>query len=1581
MTWDERIDNLAGIREWLNRTFGDAELDAFCHDHFPQIYDTFSRGLRKDEKITLLLDHCRRVPDYTEKLKNALRDDAVSKDATRGCIALNKQGQPCRYSGKMEPDNRLCPAHLKMVLKGQEVFAIWREPIHQEVAKRQIRKQRRRKIRKYLFSWYSLTTLIALIILSSIMAFKPQLERLIYGPPTATPSPTPTATPSPTATPLAGSPAAPGEIVLVVARFHGDDGFGIQRRIINAIDDELGEEDAANVRIIEARETISSDREDLVQDLGDMYQAIAVIWGWLDKAGFTLNFAITRAPEPFPNYSPVEELTEPDRAFQLYIKNQLPAQMHYLTAATVGQIYFWSGQIEKAATMLDRAVEEADRGNLEQGIDHVYLYRALIESGFRANPEQAIVEYDRAIDANPEWGALYNNRGGMYADLDRYQEAIKDYELAIENGFPAYAYNNLCAAHIHLRDLDQAQKECKKAIDLQAGTLDVSSPYLNLGSVYCSLGDLDTAKASYQAAIDNNPKNADAYHAMGELYEDYFNDVDQALSWYEQATSVDPTFSAAYLARGRIFEEQDNDEAALQEYEKAVLADINDADAHFARAAIYQRQGRVQETLQDYIQVLLLSESSYGVATLCDQPNLCNEAITRLNDLVEEQEMYQKDSRPAHVALGHVYYHLNEFQKAIREFSIALDLKETYMVYDARADAQRQVPDLQEAVNDFARAINLHPWSAYLYWSRAELYEELGDFDRALDDLLKAVHIEPRSGFYYWDLSRLCRELQVCDQVLSDLVTETVVIPFDPDIYLVLAQLNSDLGNREEAIEYYGDFLEIDEDDTWVREQRAELLLQAGRIDEALTDYDSILEYRPQAVDILNARADVHQRQGEYELALADLTKALEVNPTDWDTLSARAEVYEKLGNVSQSTTDHVSMVLSHGYVTSDDVDSLAEYCQNHDSCTQALQELTAVIDEQGLAQAYYARGRLYEESGQLYEALDDYDQAIKHSDNTDLLFARAGLHEQLGNYAEAVGDYDRILEMDSENARRAYTSRAAVHEKLGDSLQALDDYVSAILAESYGVGPVDDVLHLCEEMQVCPQVLSRLQEAAGEEPEHVAARIAVGSVAAHLAEYAAALAAFDAALELDESSEAYKRRAQVWVKQGQYPQATRDYVQALSHVRSYSPLIEEVTQSCQVGNTCQEAIDLLQEWITSEANQYTVELSLYFQSFIYAALGDAQAENQAYVDLLSGYASPDSQTSYAYKLIKRCGETDSCLQAIEQLTQAADSGVENGWLFYTRGRLHAGQGNAALAAKDFAQAIELDKSQYNWLLARAEAYEGLGDDVQALSDYVEMVMLGTSSSSARSRLSQFCRRTELCEAAAAQLTSALEEQPDDLQLVWTRAEVYSTWNTEAAMQDYNRAVSLAPQDAEVHRERGQVRERAKDLEGALEDYVHSAVLDESSSRAAEDIAGICQSLNNCESVAAQLSHLLEDAEHTASLLLARGRMYEILGEDEQAIADLTEAKDADGWSISYVAYSRRAMLYERQGDLESAVQDYTVLIDEYHIDSAYYHRGLLYRQLGKTSMAVEDFRAYLQTEPSELRRTEVEEIIAELTQ
>jgi len=64
--------DVAGLRVRLQRLDA-VEIESLCLDHFPEVYDKFGRGLRRDEMINLLLDHCRRNPGDAARLAALLK--------------------------------------------------------------------------------------------------------------------------------------------------------------------------------------------------------------------------------------------------------------------------------------------------------------------------------------------------------------------------------------------------------------------------------------------------------------------------------------------------------------------------------------------------------------------------------------------------------------------------------------------------------------------------------------------------------------------------------------------------------------------------------------------------------------------------------------------------------------------------------------------------------------------------------------------------------------------------------------------------------------------------------------------------------------------------------------------------------------------------------------------------------------------------------------------------------------------------------------------------------------------------------------------------------------------------------------------------------------------------------------------------------------------------------------------------------------------------------------------------------------------------------------------------------------------
>ncbi|MCP4699834.1 MAG: 5'-methylthioadenosine/S-adenosylhomocysteine nucleosidase [Gammaproteobacteria bacterium] len=66
---------LSRLRRDLNEKFDDTQLDDFCMIHFPAVYDRFTKGMLKDQKIHLLLDHCRRSEARMQELLDDMKGE------------------------------------------------------------------------------------------------------------------------------------------------------------------------------------------------------------------------------------------------------------------------------------------------------------------------------------------------------------------------------------------------------------------------------------------------------------------------------------------------------------------------------------------------------------------------------------------------------------------------------------------------------------------------------------------------------------------------------------------------------------------------------------------------------------------------------------------------------------------------------------------------------------------------------------------------------------------------------------------------------------------------------------------------------------------------------------------------------------------------------------------------------------------------------------------------------------------------------------------------------------------------------------------------------------------------------------------------------------------------------------------------------------------------------------------------------------------------------------------------------------------------------------------------------------------
>jgi tetratricopeptide (TPR) repeat protein len=124
---------------------------------------------------------------------------------------------------------------------------------------------------------------------------------------------------------------------------------------------------------------------------------------------------------------------------------------------------------------------------------------------FRGKMEEAIKEYQAAIQINPEYADAYLNLGVAYASLgveDRAERALKK-AIQLEP-YDAEAYYNLGLLYANRKLHHLAIEQYKKAISL---TPDSAKIHNNFGIALAEMGRLDEAISQFQLGLRSHPED------------------------------------------------------------------------------------------------------------------------------------------------------------------------------------------------------------------------------------------------------------------------------------------------------------------------------------------------------------------------------------------------------------------------------------------------------------------------------------------------------------------------------------------------------------------------------------------------------------------------------------------------------------------------------------------------------------------------------------------------------------------------------------------------------------------------------------------------------------------------------------------------------------------------------------------------------------------------------------------------------------------------------------------------------------------------------------------------------------------
>ena len=100
----------------------------------------------------------------------------------------------------------------------------------------------------------------------------------------------------------------------------------------------------------------------------------------------------------------------------------------------------------------------------------------------------------------PNDAKAYNNRGRAYHHLKCYEQAIDDYNKALQLMELPVIYNNRGQAYYYLKNYKQAFADLNKSIELGISGKNLGEAFYYLGLCYKATGDNEKAQADFAKA-------------------------------------------------------------------------------------------------------------------------------------------------------------------------------------------------------------------------------------------------------------------------------------------------------------------------------------------------------------------------------------------------------------------------------------------------------------------------------------------------------------------------------------------------------------------------------------------------------------------------------------------------------------------------------------------------------------------------------------------------------------------------------------------------------------------------------------------------------------------------------------------------------------------------------------------------------------------------------------------------------------------------------------------------------------------------------------------------------------------------
>ena len=265
----------------------------------------------------------------------------------------------------------------------------------------------------------------------------------------------------------------------------------------------------------------------------------------------------------------------------------------------------------------------------------------------------------------------------------------------------------------------------------------------------CAETDFDCQIVELEKAQKADKTNNEINYNLGLAYQNK-GEHKKAISYYDvylKTGGKTPQMTAeGHNNRAIAYREVGNDESALTDYNKAIELDAGNPNFYVNRANLLKAQGDADGAIRDYSKAIELEPDH--VNAYVNRGVAFNDKQDREKAIADYSKAIELDPKQTQAFYNRAvaYTAMQTFDKALPDLNKFIDSGEPppLMLSDAylnRGIVQYYLGDIEKAVADMSKSIELNPKQVNAYRGRAMLYREQKKDDLADADEKKAAEL------------------------------------------------------------------------------------------------------------------------------------------------------------------------------------------------------------------------------------------------------------------------------------------------------------------------------------------------------------------------------------------------------------------------------------------------------------------------------------------------------------------------------------------------------------------------------------------------------------------------------------------------------------------------------------------------------------------------------------------------------------------------------------------------------------------------------------------------------------------------